>query len=59
MEVNGHLDILSLLQAVENSKQFLLLRTDIRTENSRWVPLITLICLNADCFSPLVSLDFS
>ena len=56
MEVNGHLDILSLLQAIENSRQFLLLRTDIRTENSRWVPLI-LICLNADCFSPLVSLD--
>ena len=47
------------MQAIENSRQFLLLRTDIRSENNRWVPLITLICLNADCFSPLVSLDFS
>ena len=27
-------------QVVEDSRQYLLLRTDIMTENSRWVPLI-------------------
>ena len=37
---NGHLEILSLPQGIENSRQFLLLRTDISvTENCRWVPL--------------------
>ena len=39
-EWNGHLEILGLPQGIENSRQFLLLRTDISvTENCRWVPL--------------------
>ena len=37
-EWNNHLEIFRLPQAIENSRQFLLLRTDI-SENSRWVPL--------------------
>ena len=41
-EWNGHLEICSRPQAIENSSQYLLLQTDIYyfTENSRWVPLI-------------------
>ena len=40
-EWNGHLEIFSLSQAIENSREFLpSLRTDnYYTENSRWVPL--------------------
>ena len=35
-----HLEIFSLPQAIEKSRQFLLLRTDIlQKKNSRWVPL--------------------
>ena len=42
-EWNGHQEIFSLPQDIENSRQFLLLQTDIFTENSRWVPLAYLI----------------
>ena len=39
-EWNGHPEILSLPKGIDNSKQFLLLRTDISvTDNCRWVPL--------------------
>ena len=36
---NGHLEILSLPQGIENSRQFLLLRTDISQKRVRWVPM--------------------
>ena len=39
-EWKGHLEIFSLLQVIENSRQYLLLRTDILQKNSRWVPLL-------------------
>ena len=39
-EWNGHLEIFSCAQVVENSRQCLLLHTDILTENSRRVPLL-------------------
>ena len=38
-EKNGHLEIFSRSQVVENSRQCLLLHTDILTENSCRVPL--------------------
>ena len=38
-EWNGHLEILGSPQVIENSRQYLLLRTAYFTENSRWVPL--------------------
>ena len=38
-EWNGHLEIFSCAQVIENSRQCLLLHTDILTENSCRVPL--------------------
>ena len=40
-EWNGHLEIFRLPLAIENSREFFLLQTDI-IENSRWVPLMGL-----------------
>ena len=37
-EWNGHLEIFSRPQVMENSRQYLLLRTDI-LQKIRWVPL--------------------
>ena len=39
-EWNGYREIVSRPQVIENSRQYLLLRKDIFTENSRWVPLV-------------------
>ena len=38
-EWNGHLEICSRPQAIDNSRQYLLLRTDV-LQNNRWVPLV-------------------
>ena len=41
LEWNDHLEIFSRPQAIENSRQYLLLRQDNPfTESSRWVPLM-------------------
>ena len=38
-ERNGHLEISSRPEVIENSRQYLLLRTDILLTVRRWVPL--------------------